>query len=147
LPLQHHSSLYVVVANGDYVDIPGCCRDLDITIGGELFRIDYYGLALTSYDMVLSIQWLESLGSILWDFTKRTLAFVCNRHRVLWTTADMPPQPSMLITEGDLMEELLLLFDALFTEPTGLSLQQDHCHHIHLLPGTPPVVVRPYRYA
>jgi hypothetical protein len=70
LQLQHHSGLRVTVANGDRVDSPGCRRDFDITIGGELFRIDCYGLALGSYNMVLDVQWLESLGLILWDFTK-----------------------------------------------------------------------------
>jgi hypothetical protein len=55
----------VVVANGDRIDSPGCCRDIDIAIGGELFRIDCYGLSLGSYDMVLGVQWLESLRPIL----------------------------------------------------------------------------------
>jgi hypothetical protein len=32
--------------------------------------------------MVLGIQWLESLGPILWDFRNRTMAFVWNGHRV-----------------------------------------------------------------
>jgi hypothetical protein len=54
--LQHHSGLRVVVVNGDRVDSPSCYQDLDIMIGGELFRIKCYGLALRSYDMVLSVQ-------------------------------------------------------------------------------------------
>jgi hypothetical protein len=90
---------------------------------------------------------LESLGPILWDFTKRTMAFVCIGHRVLWTTVDTPLLPSLLFAEGNPLEELLLHFDTLFTEPMGLPLSWDHCHHIYLLPGTPPVVVRPYHYA
>jgi hypothetical protein len=145
--LQHHSGLRVTVANGDRVDSPGCCRDFNITIGGEPFHIDCYGLALGSYNMALGVQWLESLGLILWDFTKQTMVFVRNGHRVLWTTANAPPQPSLLAAEGDLMKELLLHFDALFTEPTGLLPPWDRCHHIHLLLGTPLVAVRPYRYA
>ncbi|MEJ2002546.1 MAG: retropepsin-like aspartic protease [Maritimibacter sp.] len=55
LLLQHHSGLRIAVANGDRVDNHGCCRDLDITIGGELFRIDCYVLALGSYDVVLDV--------------------------------------------------------------------------------------------
>jgi hypothetical protein len=90
---------------------------------------------------------LESLGPILWDFTKRTMAFVCIGHHVLWTTVDTPLLPSLLSVEGNPLEELLLHFDTLFTEPMGLPLLWDHCHHIYLLPGTPPVVVRPYHYA
>jgi uncharacterized protein YjiK len=48
------------------------------------------------------------------------MAFICNTHRVLWTIADTPPQPLLLTAEGDLMEELLLHFNDLFAEPTGL---------------------------
>jgi hypothetical protein len=61
-------------------------------------------------------------------------------------TVDVPPQSSLLTTEGDLMEELLLHFDTLFTKTRGLPLPRDRCHHIHMLPGTPPVAVRSYRY-
>jgi hypothetical protein len=63
---------------------------------------------------------LESIGLILWDFCKRTMALVRNGHHVLWMTTDAPPQPSLLTAEGNLMDELLLRFNALFTEPTGL---------------------------
>jgi hypothetical protein len=90
---------------------------------------------------------LESLGLILWDFTNRTMVFIRNGHHVLWTTTGVPPLPSMLSAEGNLLEELLLYFDALFTEPMVLPLPRDHCHHIHLPSGTPPVAVRPYHYA
>jgi hypothetical protein len=38
--------------------------------------------AFGSYEMELSIQWLESLGLILWDFTARTIVFVRNGHQV-----------------------------------------------------------------
>jgi hypothetical protein len=30
-------------------------------IGGKMFSMDCYGLSLGSYDMVLGVQWLESL--------------------------------------------------------------------------------------
>jgi hypothetical protein len=51
-------------------------RDLNVSIGNEQFIIDCYGLSIDSYDMVLGVQWLESLGSVLWDFASRTIAFV-----------------------------------------------------------------------
>jgi hypothetical protein len=62
-------------------------------------------------------------------------------------TVDTPPQPLLLIAEGDVMEEFLLHFNALFTEPTGLPPPWNHWHHIHLLSGTLPMAVWPYRYA
>jgi hypothetical protein len=39
-----------------------------ITIGGETFSIDCYDLAPCLYDMVLGVQWLESLRPIFFDF-------------------------------------------------------------------------------
>jgi predicted aspartyl protease len=48
--------LCVAVANGDRVTSSGCCRNLKISIAGEDFIIDCYGLALGSYEMVLGVQ-------------------------------------------------------------------------------------------
>jgi hypothetical protein len=63
-----HIGLSVVVANGDRVASSGCCTNLKVFIAGDAFTIDCYELPLGSYDMVLGVQWLESLGPILWDF-------------------------------------------------------------------------------
>jgi hypothetical protein len=122
LILLEHTGLYVTVANDDCINRLGCCRDLHIVAGGEPFHIDCYILALGSYDMVLSILWLESLGPIIWDFRNQTMAFIRNEHRVRCTMEGAPPQLELLAAEGDLMEELLLHFDSLFTEPTCLLL-------------------------
>jgi hypothetical protein len=60
-------------------------------INNEQFFIDCYGLALGSYDMVLDVQWLESLGLILWDFHNRAMTFVQNGHRMRWTMEGAKP--------------------------------------------------------
>jgi hypothetical protein len=78
------AGLRVTVANDERAHSPGCCKDLPITIGDEPFTLDCFGLALGSHEMVLRVQWLESLGPILWDFTARTIVFVRNGHRVCW---------------------------------------------------------------
>jgi hypothetical protein len=132
------------MANGDHITSPDYCHDLCVVIGGEPFDNDCYGLALGSFDMVLRVHWLESLGPILWDFGRRTLAFVRNGHRVLWFTM---ATPSLLAAFADIMFELLAHFVPLFEEPSGLPSTRQRCHQIRLLPGTPPVTVRPYRYA
>jgi hypothetical protein len=86
--LAEQTSLRVAAVNGDRLTSPGYCRRLPIFIHDECFFIDYYGLALGSYDMVLGVQWLESLSPIPWDFSQRTLAFVCDGHHVVWHTLD-----------------------------------------------------------
>jgi hypothetical protein len=76
IQLRGALGLRVAVANGDCMHSPGCYKDLCITIASEPFDIDIYGLALDSFDVVLDVQWIESLRPVLWDFTKHTIAFV-----------------------------------------------------------------------
>jgi hypothetical protein len=75
---QGGAGLRVVVANDNQPSSPGYCSDLAIDIGGEAFSITCYGLALGSFDMVLGVQWLKSLGPALWDFQRRMMVFVRN---------------------------------------------------------------------
>jgi hypothetical protein len=65
----------VTVANGDQVASPGKALAQSVNIGNEAFDIDFYALPLGAYDMVLGVQWLSSLGPILWDFAKHTMCF------------------------------------------------------------------------
>jgi hypothetical protein len=148
LALLGSSGLRVTVANDDHVTSPGCCRDLSVLIGNEQFIIDCYGLSIDSYDMVLRVQWLESLGPVLWDFASWTIAFVRNGHHVLWIAAGSPTlSPCLAVVSADLMEDLLQSFASLFDTPTGLPPPRDRQHRIRLVPGTTPVAVKPYRYA
>jgi hypothetical protein len=48
--------------------------------------------------------------------------------------------------QDDLMTSLLQAYVDIFATPSGLPPQRRHDHRIHLLPGTAPVAVRPYRY-
>jgi hypothetical protein len=125
---------------------PGYCKDLPITISDESFTLDCFSLALGSYD--LDVQWLESLGPILWDFTARTIVFVQNGHRVCWqATEPATGAPPLLSINGKVLEDLMHHFDGVFATPVGLPSVHPYSHQIRLLPGTALVAVRPYRYA
>jgi hypothetical protein len=152
ITLSGPSCLQVSMANDNKLtNSPGYCHDMQLIIHGEHFSIDCYELALGSYDMVLGVKWLESLGPILWDFRRGTLAFIRGGHRVVWSTTSSRPVPSsrttLLAVEGDLMNMLLQEFEGLFQEPIGLPPACSHSHRIHLLPRTAPIAVLPYRYA
>jgi hypothetical protein len=53
---------------------------------------------------------------------------------------------STTTASGSLLEELLVDFDDVFGEPHGLPPSRNRDHSITLMPGKPPVAVRPYRY-
>jgi hypothetical protein len=74
--------------------------------------------------MVLGVQWLVTLGPILWDFGRQTMALIHNGRRLVWNAADTcAPAPSLHTVTGDLLEELLAHFTGVFAEPTGLPPQ------------------------
>jgi hypothetical protein len=63
------------VANGDCVTSSGVYSKLHISIDDEAFDITCYGLPLVSFDIVLGVQWLRSLGPILWNFSALSMEF------------------------------------------------------------------------
>jgi hypothetical protein len=68
-------------------------------------------------------------------------------HHVKWMSEVAAPCPQALALSSDNLLQLLLSeFADVFAEPTGLPPPRPFDHRIHLLPSTPPVVVRPYRY-
>jgi len=111
-------------------------------------------MPLDHYDMVLGISFLKRLGPILWDFDDLVMSFFYRGHRVLWRGLGSPrtdfPSTNRLhsITNTDrpLLDQLLNSFQDVFDPPTGLPPARECDHHIHLVPNTSPVVVRPYRY-
>jgi hypothetical protein len=113
--------LRVAVAHGDRLTSLGCCHAMKMMVHNEAFHIDCYDLTLGSYDMVLEVQWLESLGLILWDFSHDTQAFVRNGHHVAWSSSTISPAPTttalLAVPDGELMEVLLQEFAPLFSEP------------------------------
>ncbi|XP_058742588.1 uncharacterized protein LOC131615102 [Vicia villosa] len=57
--------------------------------------------------------------------------------------ASAPPNQTLLPTP---LTRLLTKFQSIFQQPKGLPPPRPHDHHINLLPNTPPINVKPYRY-
>jgi hypothetical protein len=111
----------VKVANDERVTSGGVCRATDMDIGSEHFSTNFYVLPLDVSDIVLGIQWLRTLGPILWDFDNLTMCFWRDRRRVWWTgVGSMAPRCNTLLTPRDLMEALWDSFTDIFTELSGL---------------------------
>ena len=82
------------------------------------------------------------------------MAFTRAGRHILWKGLGSPcddtrePKVRAVCTSSDqpLLDRLLLQFGSVFDEPRGLPPARRYDHRIHLLPGTAPVAVRPYRY-
>jgi hypothetical protein len=137
----------MMVANGVQVCCPSVCLVTPITIDDEAFSIDCFALDLGGFDLVLGIQWLRMLGPIVWDFGALAMSFWYNGCSHYWTGLSSRGVAAHAIADPcAVLEELLQSYQDIFEEPRGLPLLRRHDHRIHLLPSSPPVAVRPYRY-
>jgi hypothetical protein len=159
LRLVPMAGMTVGVANGERLPCVGVCSALSFSIHGEVFCMDFFVIALDGYEVVLGCNWLCNLGPIIWNFDLLSMAFWCHDHdllsmafwrhdhRVKWISEVAAPCPQALALSSDSLLQLLLSEIAdIFTELTGLPPPRPFDHHIHLLPSTPPVAIRPYRY-
>ncbi|KAK1699000.1 hypothetical protein QYE76_015697 [Lolium multiflorum] len=79
-------TLSVTVANGDRLACQGVARQVPILIGDEPFSLDCVGIDLGCYDFILGVDFLSTLGPILWDFDVLNLIFWRGGgRRVQWT--------------------------------------------------------------
>lgn len=65
----------VLIANGERLQSPGVCRAVRLQVGAELLLVDLFLLHLGGFDMVLGVNWLGTLGPIVWDLTHLMMAF------------------------------------------------------------------------
>ncbi|KAB5529703.1 hypothetical protein DKX38_019784 [Salix brachista] len=98
LPCEPKAGLQVMVANGEKIRSPGQCLDVPVTMGNQLIHIDFYILNLTGIDAVLGVNWLQTLGPILWDFAAKTMVFKLNGRvmELQGTEVAHSPTPVML---------------------------------------------------
>lgn len=149
--LNPRAGIRVAVANGEHVISSGVYCNTSIVIDMEPFFIDLFTIPFGGLDVVLGVQWLGTLGPVLWDFKRLQMSFWHGDHQVVWNGEVILTNPIRLATTSgpqslDLLTELLLEFDSLFDDPTGLPPERSHDHHIHLHTDTTAMLVRPYRY-
>jgi hypothetical protein len=137
-----------MVTNSECVACAGIIRDAPLTIGGTSFPADLYVIPLVGYDVVLSTRWLAVLSPIVWDFSNHAVSFTYQGRAFCWQGLASPRAPAVSTTTAScsLLEELLADFDDVFDEPYGLPPSRSRDHSITLMPGAPPVAIRPYRY-
>ncbi|XP_058008100.1 uncharacterized protein LOC131182808 [Hevea brasiliensis] len=143
----------VKVANGEQLHSPGICKKATINLYPIFFRVDLFALQLTGFDIVLGVNWLRTLGPILWDFEIMQMSFYFRNQLVelrgINSKSEASPELHSLLAASnpDLqLQNLLTEFAAIFEPPKGLPPARNCDHRIPLEPGSKPVVVHPYRY-
>ena len=67
--------LRVTVANGDRLCCHGVAQHVPLSIGDEHFTITCAGIDLGCFDFILGVDFLRTLGPILWDLAALTMTF------------------------------------------------------------------------
>nr|XP_033514027.1 uncharacterized protein LOC117278664 [Nicotiana tomentosiformis] len=66
----------ISVADGRKVQTAAVCKNLQWLLQGTTFSSNFLLLPLENVDIVLGVQWLSTLGRILFDFRNKTIEFV-----------------------------------------------------------------------
>ncbi|KAH9779621.1 hypothetical protein KPL71_007762 [Citrus sinensis] len=170
LPVVRDKKLQVMVANREKIECVGQCQALTLIIQGLPVTTDFYVLPVTACQMVLGVQWLETLGPVETDYKKLTMTFQVGG--VSHTFQGLGQTSIAALTDKELngihgmgfffqiimtstskpkvhsldMSRLLADFSHVFESPTSLPPRRSHDHQIPLQPSAEPVSVRPYRY-
>ena len=171
LPIIPAKKFQVMVANQEKIKCVGLCPTVTISIQGKSITADYYVLPVSACQLVLGVQWLETLGPIEMDYKKLTMTYKIGekscifqglKHAALEALSDKEfnsfqgtgflfqillssnvPQPSL---QSPNITHLLTEFSKVFELPTSLPPKRPHDHRIPLQPNIEPVSVRPCRY-
>ncbi|KAF5456115.1 hypothetical protein F2P56_025626 [Juglans regia] len=174
LDINQSTKLAVRVANGSIIQSEGHCDSVPLKMQGTQLCPSLYILELGGCDIVLGVNWLATLGLIVWDFSKLSMQLKNGGHKV--ELRGLEPTPISLegsskvmlasmtkgigflqqiqieskvdsvVVQNTEVSELLTQFQGVFEEPNGLPPVRDHDHKIVLKEGTPPISNRPYRY-
>ena len=68
--------LRVMVGKNHEIECSRLCDQVPMQVQGHIFTVDLYVLPLCGADLVLSVQWLKTLGPVLTDYNDLTMKFL-----------------------------------------------------------------------
>ncbi|XP_056842618.1 uncharacterized protein LOC130495232 [Raphanus sativus] len=174
LKVSADSSLNVLLGNGVTVNALGVCQAVPFQLHQTNFISDFISLELGNVDVILGVQWLETLGVCEVDWKEQVLSFTYEGRLVtllgdksLHNTKLSLKSLKPVSTVGKAGREVLLAsstvtspfpevrnqlskilqeYQDVFAVPTSLPPFRGKEHAIILKPGISSVSVRPYRY-
>lgn len=78
LPMVVLPPFSVIVGNGDSIQCSGSCPDVKVTLVDQIFTIPFYILPMHGTDLVLGMQWLQTIGVFLSDYSIPSIQFTYN---------------------------------------------------------------------
>ena len=153
--------VHVQVANGQILTCSQYIPAAVWSVQGLEFQSDLKVLPLTSYDMILGLDWLESHSPMSIHWAHKWLRIPYKDHHVQLNgiLPEVPVDSVLQLSQASTaavnasvacsaaIQQLLDEFASLFEQPTQLPPSRACDHAIPLVPGAGPVYSRPYRFA
>ncbi|KAH9650018.1 hypothetical protein KPL70_026202 [Citrus sinensis] len=175
IPIVKTGAYGVTMGTGAAVKGEGLCRGVTIHLHGIDIVEEFLPLGLGSSDVILGVQWLETLGMTHTNWKTQVMKFMVGNESVtlrgdLSLGKTLVSLKAMMRTikhegAGILVEcnqfeglcevspevptdlnQVLAEYELVFNMPMGLPPTRGHEHSILLKDGSQPVSVRPYRY-
>lgn len=175
LKAENTRSFGVITGSGKPVRGGGVCRDVTMTMQDYSVTSDFLPLELNNVDIILSIQWLETLGEMRVNWKLQTMKIPVDGKMVLLKGVPdisssevsvkamkkvleqkelsvvvecraMVAEPKEEKRVPKILTRLLAHYSGVFEEPNGLPPPHDREHAITLTQGSNPVSVRPFMY-
>jgi len=164
----------VTIAGDDKLQSEGLCRSVCFKCQGLEIVTDFHVLPIGGCQMVLGIDWLQTLDEMIVNFKERKVKIIKDSHS--WELQGVSSNAMELVsakamektlyqsakgwvlyicqqteTQSDpetnlQLQSLCKEYDIVFREVMGLPPKRSHDHQISLAPGTEPINLRPYRH-
>eukprot|EP00253_Pinus_taeda_P022383 PITA_22383 len=133
------SESQVMVASGGTINCSTKCHNIKLSMGEYVLNRPMLSIPMGGAVVVLGVQWLPSLGTIAFNFQEIFMKFSLEGKEV--ELRGIAGKPRKIISSN-----ILDNHSKVFETPKGLPPIHDHDHTIHLILGSVPPNIRPYRY-
>ncbi|KAD5961194.1 hypothetical protein E3N88_12667 [Mikania micrantha] len=158
IPFVMFVGIHIRLGDGHVVFIQRQCENLAVQMGSCLFSVNVLVFDTGDLDLILGMDWLQSLGEVTHDWKNAWMKFVhldvpvvlhgiSTKQSQAAALQQWLPVDDFAIAGGQVeqLQSLLQQFERLFCASTGLPPSRNHDHRIPLI-NDQPVAVRPYRY-
>ena len=163
-----------MVENGGTINFSGNFHNIKLTMGEYVLYSPMLSIPMGGADVVLGVQWLQSLGTIAFNFQEIFLNFFLEGNEI--KLRGIAGKPRKIISSNVMknilkkeqrgiiaqlcslevptskssisldLQKVLDNHSKVFDTPKGLPPICDHDHAIHLIPGSVALNIKPYRY-
>eukprot|EP00253_Pinus_taeda_P026505 PITA_26505 len=162
------------VINGGMINFSGKCHNINLSMGEYVLTSPMLSIPMEGVDVLLGVQWLQPLGTTAFNFQELFMKFSMEGKEV--ELRGIAGKPRKIISSNGMtkllkkeqrgviaqlcsldvstlkssispyLQKVLDNHSKVFETPKGLPPIFDHDNAIHLIPGSVPPNIRPYRY-